>query len=137
MRPRASPGAVLRALNGRAGRRRARSWLERGCLQFPAAFQLGPVGHVVAPVRPVRDTIAGLLGRCAMPVTGVGGVFFRAKNPDALQQWYRDHLGVVLEDGAPWNQEAGPTVIMPFAEDADSIPAGRQWMINYRVTELD
>ncbi len=72
-----------------------------------------------------------------MPVTGVGGVFFRAKNPDALQQWYREHLGVVLEDGAPWNQEAGPTVIVPFADDTNYFPAGKQWMINFRVAELD
>ena len=57
-----------------------------------------------------------------MPVTGVGGLFFRAKNPHALQQWYRDHLGVVLAEDAPWNQEAGPTMIMPFADDTDYFP---------------
>ena len=72
-----------------------------------------------------------------MPVTGIGGVFFRAKNPDALRQWYRDHLGVVLADFAPWNQEAGPTVFMPFAGDTDYFPADKQWMMNFRVTGLD
>ena len=72
-----------------------------------------------------------------MPVTGVGGVFFRAKDPDALQQWYRDHLGVVLEGGAPWDQEAGPTLIVPFADETDYFPTGKQWMINFRVSELD
>jgi hypothetical protein len=46
------------------------------------------------------------------------------QDPDALQQWYRDHLGVVHEESAPWNQEAGPTMIMPFADDSDYFPAG-------------
>ena len=72
-----------------------------------------------------------------MPVTGVGGLFFRAKHPAALQQWYRDHLGVVFEENTPWNQEAGPTIIMPFPDHTDYFPAGKQWMINFRVTELD
>jgi predicted enzyme related to lactoylglutathione lyase len=64
-------------------------------------------------------------------------LFFRAKDPDALQQWYRDHLGVVFAEGEPWNQEAGPAVIMPFADDTDYFPAGKQWMVNFRVSELD
>ncbi len=72
-----------------------------------------------------------------MPVTGVGGLFFRAKDPDALQQWYRDHLGVVLDETTPWNSAAGPTMIVPFADDTDYFPAGKQWMVNFRVTELD
>jgi glyoxylase I family protein len=47
-------------------------------------------------------------------VTGIGGVFFRARNPKALAEWYRDHLGVDVVpesyDGVPWRQQAGPTV---------------------------
>ena len=62
-----------------------------------------------------------------MPVTGVGGLFFRAKNPDALQQWYRDHLGVMLEGGAPWIQAAGPTVIVQFADSGIAMPDAR-WL---------
>ena len=72
-----------------------------------------------------------------MPVTGIGGLFFRAKDPEALQQWYSDHLGVAPKDGVYWTQDAGVTVVMPFAEDTDYFPADKQWMINYRVTELD
>src|SRR5690348_16536772 len=82
-------------------------------------------------------TLAGLLRRYAMPVTGIGGMFFRAQDPDALQQWYRDHLGVAFENGEPWHQQAGPTVFMPFAADTDYFPAGKQWMLNLRVSELD
>ncbi len=72
-----------------------------------------------------------------MPVTGIGGLFFRAKDPDALAQWYKTHLGVVWDGGEPWRQEAGPTVIVPFADDTGHWPAGKAWMINFRVTELD
>ncbi|MBS0334646.1 MAG: VOC family protein [Proteobacteria bacterium] len=72
-----------------------------------------------------------------MPVTGIGGFFFRAKDPDALFAWYRDHLGVTPQGWDPWNQEAGPTMFQPFAENTDNIPAGRQWSINFRVSEFD
>jgi glyoxylase I family protein len=72
-----------------------------------------------------------------MAAVGIGGVFFRAKDPEALQAWYRTHLGVAAEDPYNWVQEAGPTVFMPFARDTDYFPADRQWMINFRVTGLD
>lgn len=72
-----------------------------------------------------------------MAVTGIGGVFFRARDPDALLQWYRAHLGVAPEAYTPWEQAAGPTMIMPFAGDTDYWPPGKQWMINFRVAGLD
>jgi predicted enzyme related to lactoylglutathione lyase len=72
-----------------------------------------------------------------MAVTGIGGMFFRARDSNALAAWYREHLGVVLEGGAPWEQAAGPTVIVPFASDTDYWPDGKQWMLNFRVSELD
>ena len=54
-----------------------------------------------------------------MAVTGIGGVFFRAKDPDALLAWYKAHLGVTMEGYEPWQQQAGPTVFMPFASNTD------------------
>ena len=72
-----------------------------------------------------------------MSVVGIGGVFFRANDPEALRQWYRTHLGVGGEGYTPWEQAAGPTMFMPFPRDTDYFPAGKQWMINFRVTELD
>jgi len=72
-----------------------------------------------------------------MPVSGIGGVFFRAKDPDALTAWYRTHLGVTMVGYEPWRQDAGPTVFQPFAADTDYFPADRGWMINFRVTDLD
>ncbi len=68
-------------------------------------------------------------------VTGIGGVFFRSKDPDALKQWYATHLGV---DASPvWMQEAGPTVFAPFASDTDYWTSEKQVMLNLRVTGLN
>jgi len=72
-----------------------------------------------------------------MAVTGIGGVFFRARDPAALKRWYGEHLGVVAEGYTPWVQSQGPTMIAPFAADTDYWPADRGWMINFRVSDLD
>jgi predicted enzyme related to lactoylglutathione lyase len=72
-----------------------------------------------------------------MAVTGIGGVFFRAKDPDALTEWYKTHFGVTMQGYEPWQQAAGPTVFMPFSSSTDHWPAGKQWMINFRVDDLD
>ena len=75
-------------------------------------------------------------------VTGIGGLFFRAKDPAALAQWYKDTLGIDLVPAdysqKPWSQEAGPTAFAPFALDTDYFgKAEHQWMINFRVRNLD
>ena len=74
-------------------------------------------------------------------VTGIGGFFFRAKDPEALAAWYADNLGIApppTETGAPWRQEAGPTVWAPFEEGTDYFGRREQgWMINFRVAHLD
>lgn len=72
-------------------------------------------------------------------VSGIGGVFFRARNPEALNAWYRDTLGIVSGGGGPpWHQDAGYTVFAPFKADTDYFGnPDKQWMINFRVTDLD
>jgi len=75
-------------------------------------------------------------------VTGIGGLFFRAKNPTATAEWYREHLGIDLAPAdygqQPWSQEAGPTVFAPFPQDTNYFgDAARKWMINFRVSNLD
>ncbi|WP_438816553.1 hypothetical protein [Taklimakanibacter deserti] len=52
-------------------------------------------------------------------VTGIGGLFFRARNPAALALWYETHLGIGSPQTTIWRQEAGATVFAPFAEDTD------------------
>lgn len=75
-------------------------------------------------------------------VTGIGGFFFRARDPGALAKWYADNLGVALVptdyDQPVWKTEAGITVFAPFAHDTDYFgDMKNQWMINFRVRDLD
>jgi glyoxylase I family protein len=70
-------------------------------------------------------------------VTGIGGVFFRAKYPEALSAWYTKYLGVDI-GAMPWQQEAGYTVFSPFSQDTDYFDRPeQQWMINFRVKNLE
>jgi predicted enzyme related to lactoylglutathione lyase len=73
----------------------------------------------------------------AMGVTGIGGFFFRAKDPDVLRDWYAEHLGVGSAPYGAWETQAGPSVFSPFAADTDFFPADRAWMLNLRVDGLD
>lgn len=67
-------------------------------------------------------------------VTGIGGLFFRAQDPQALGAWYAHWFGIQV--GGPWPQAAGPTVFAPFKATTDYFPANRQWMLNLRVQGL-
>ena len=76
-------------------------------------------------------------------VTGIGGFFFRSRDPGALAEWYLDRLGVdtvpaSYDEGSPWRQEEGETVFAPFPQDSKMIgPPEHTWMINFRVEDLD
>jgi predicted enzyme related to lactoylglutathione lyase len=81
-----------------------------------------------------------------MPVIGMGGYFFRAKDPEKLKAWYRDHLGVGGGCGTDangqsnewvWFHEGGPMVFEPFKADSDYFSADKQAMVNLRVRDLD
>ena len=72
-----------------------------------------------------------------MGVTGIGGLFFRARDPAALGAWYAEHLGVGDGKWGMWEQAAGTTVFSPFKADTDYFPADRQYMLNLRVEGLD
>lgn len=75
-------------------------------------------------------------------VTGIGGLFFRSNDPNSLNKWYETNLGVrgprpTYEEGSWW-QDAGPTVVAPFPIDTDYFgAAANQWMVNFRVRDLD
>ena len=75
-------------------------------------------------------------------VLGIGGLFFRSRDPKKLAQWYQLHLGI---DPVPteyghtvWQQAAGPTVFSPFPMDTQYFGSQQQaWMVNFRVRNLD
>jgi predicted enzyme related to lactoylglutathione lyase len=79
-------------------------------------------------------------------VTGIGGIFFKAKDPKALQAWYERHLGIDVQDwgGAAfrWTDSDGKLVggttiwsIGP-AEDETFAPGTASFMVNYRVADV-
>ena len=72
-----------------------------------------------------------------MGVTGIGGFFFRARDPAALTAWYAEHLGVGSDNYGQWETLAGPSVFAPFKADTDYFAADRQWMLNLRVDGID
>ncbi|MFZ4893019.1 VOC family protein [Plantibacter sp. Mn2098] len=72
-----------------------------------------------------------------MGVTGIGGLFFRSRDPEARAEWYREHLGIDAGQASIWQQEAGPTVFAPFPADSDYFAADQSVMLNLRVTGLD
>jgi predicted enzyme related to lactoylglutathione lyase len=72
-----------------------------------------------------------------MAVTGIGGFFFRAKDPKALTAWYAAHLNIGASPHGIWDTQAGPTVFAPFKADSDYFAADHQWMLNIRVDDLD
>jgi predicted enzyme related to lactoylglutathione lyase len=79
-------------------------------------------------------------------VTGLGGIFFKAKDPAAQTRWYGEHLGLpVGEDGSasflwtdPATQEEGRTVWSPFPLDTEYFKeTSAPFMVNYCVDDLD
>jgi len=79
-------------------------------------------------------------------VTGIGGIFFKCKDPEKLKQWYQTHLGFdINEFGAmfAWREEAdssktGYTVWSPFSDSTDYFePSSKDFIINYRVEDLE
>ncbi len=94
---------------------------------------LGAVGVAAA---------AGAEGAEMEKVTGIGGLFFRAKDPKSLAKWYADHLGVDLVPSKPgdtaWRQEAGTCAFQPFSETSSYLgDSSKRWMINFRVRNID
>ncbi len=78
-------------------------------------------------------------------VTGIGGIFFKCKDPKAMNDWYKNHLGFNTNDyGASfeWREEADPTKKATtqwsaFAETTQYFaPSTKEFMINYRVDNL-
>jgi predicted enzyme related to lactoylglutathione lyase len=79
-------------------------------------------------------------------VTGIGGIFFRVRDPARMSAWYREQLGICAEDGHAdfvWREherpdELGRTVWSVFPADTEYFgPSRPAFMISYRVSDLD
>ena len=79
-------------------------------------------------------------------VTGIGGIFFKCKDPDKMKEWYKAHLGMDTNQyGASfeWRRDDDPTKKgttqwSPFAETTKYFdPSSKDFMINYRVENLE
>jgi catechol 2,3-dioxygenase-like lactoylglutathione lyase family enzyme len=74
-------------------------------------------------------------------VTGIGGVFFRARDPERLRDWYAQHLGLELRPfgGAVFSAEDGDITVWHAATADDEYfgPPEQRLMLNYRVSDLD
>lgn len=77
--------------------------------------------------------------------TGIGGIFFKAKDPQALGAWYRDHLGLKVEEWGGvafrWAEDnpsgTGTTIWNPFKDDTIYFaPSTASFMVNFRVADL-
>ena len=80
-------------------------------------------------------------------VIGIGGIFFKSRDPDKLREWYRAHLGIESkkDEGATfrWRRIDDPkseryTVWSPFPNDTDYFkPSDKPFMINFQVENLE
>ena len=76
-------------------------------------------------------------------VTGIGVIFFKARDPELMSAWYREHLGIPTQEGHAdfaWGEkdrpeQIGRTVWSIFPADTDYFRSSA--MINYRVADLD
>jgi predicted enzyme related to lactoylglutathione lyase len=91
----------------------------------------------------------GVIGTSAAPtprVTGIGGIFFKCKDPKALRAWYGKHFGMPMNEyGATMEfrmsdppHEKGYLQWSPFGERTTYFaPSTKEFMINYRVNDID
>ena len=79
-------------------------------------------------------------------VTGIGGIFFKCKDPNKMKEWYKTHLGLETNQygvNFEWRQaedptKKGSTTWSPFAETTKYFdPSTKDFMINYRVENLE
>jgi len=76
-------------------------------------------------------------------VIGLGGIFFKSRDPSALAKWYTQHLGLSVEEwgGVRFDDDAtrpGYTLWSPFTADTTYFaPSTQPYMVNFRVDDLD
>ena len=77
-------------------------------------------------------------------VTGIGGIFIKAKDPEVLQNWYREHLGIDVQvwggTSFKWADDEGKhyagTTAWMIGSGENFAPGESSFMVNYRVADL-
>ena len=77
-------------------------------------------------------------------VTGIGGIFFSARDPAALRAWYKAHLGIDVQDWGGtafrWvdaqERPVGGTTVWSIGDGKHFAPGNQAFMVNYRVADL-
>src|SRR5690242_2120537 len=103
-------------------------------LYFAALCCLGAGAAQSQTPDPVSSRTGGAQNPPKEVVTGIGGFFFKAKDPKALAEWYATNLGVARTPTAkgmePWHQESGVTAFQPFPATTKYFgPDAQQWML--------
>ena len=111
------------------------------------AFGLGfGVNYMIMSNSSGSEKEPGSTGKAQSRVTGIGGVFFKCKDPDKIKAWYKEHLGLDTDaygTNFEWRQGADPskkafTQWSPFSDKTKYFnPSTKDFMINYRVENLD
>ncbi|MFT4111230.1 VOC family protein [Silvibacterium sp.] len=73
-------------------------------------------------------------------ITGLGGAFLRARDPEALYAWYEHHLGLKRDQGCfqlPAQEHLGPVVVSFFSQASAYFPVQQPVMLNFQVDALD
>jgi predicted enzyme related to lactoylglutathione lyase len=103
------------------------------------SFSLGFITRSLLPTKQTETT--GM-----KKVTGIGGIFFKCKDPEKVKEWYSRHLGLNMDQygtSFEWRQGDDPTKygFTQWSAFSDSTnyfdPSTRDFMINYRVGDLD
>lgn len=115
--------------------------MKKNILIFIALITSFAFGYGVKSMKTANNKVAPL-----KRVTGIGGIFFKCKDPKALREWYQTHLGLNTNQyGAvfEWYQGAdsskkGFSQWSPFKETTKYfLPSTKEFMINYRVANMD
>ncbi|WP_255578521.1 VOC family protein [Chitinophaga sp. sic0106] len=108
------------------------------CLALLIAFSAGFAFDTIFQITFKKEHMAR--------VTGIGGIFFKCKDPEKIKDWYKTHLGInTTPYGATfeWREDndstaKGSTSWSPFKEDTKYFaPSTKEFMINYRVDNLE
>ena len=118
-----------------------RQMLRTLSLAFGSSFMLSRNQLGIATETATPPDVSPAEGTEIEKVTGIGGFFFRAKDPKTLMLGYKEHLGISLiptsAEQSPWQQEAGATAFAAFRETSTYFDPQKGWMLNFRVRSLD